>query len=203
MSGLAAVLEEAQRRGLIGPGPLESHIEHARTLAALIEAERGVPGRVLDVGSGGGLPGIVLAIVWSSAEVVLLDRRRRSERFLVHGTEALGLAGRVSVVGADAEVAAHDPELREQFDCVTARSVAPPPAALELSAAFAGVGGCVSISAGPDDVLWPAEACHALGLETPRTVRRDEVSLRLLVKSRSTPARFPRRSGVPAKRPLW
>ena len=109
---LTGALADAQRIGLIGPGPLEPAIEQARRFVnAVPDASR----LVIDLGSGGGLPGLVLAHgLPGEAHVVLVDRRERSTDFLRRAVSALGLGARTTVVAADATELGHDPRWRGQ-----------------------------------------------------------------------------------------
>src|ERR1051326_1153650 len=79
---------------------------------------------VVDVGSGGGLPGLVLKIALPDLEMTLVEADGRKAAFLVQACARLGLQG-VNVVGRRAEEAAHDAALRESFDGAVARAVAP------------------------------------------------------------------------------
>src|SRR5437660_8128574 len=112
---LRAVLEESRRLGFLGPGPVNPHIEGARALASLVGPP---PGRILDLGAGGGVPGLVLATEWPDADLTLLDASERRTSFLRAASERLGVASRVTVVEGRAEDLARSPALREQFTLV-------------------------------------------------------------------------------------
>src|SRR5690606_17211507 len=131
----------------------------------------GEGGRVLDLGSGGGVPGLVLAVRRPDLDVVLLDAMSRRCTFLEAAAAELGLAGRVRVVCERAEVAARDPELRGTFDVVVARSFAAPPVTAECAAGFLRVGGRLLVSEPPDhtgEERWPAAPLDELGLTVGR-----------------------------------
>ena len=93
--------------------------------------------RVADLGSGGGVPGIVLALRWASTDVALVESSSRRARFLRETVELLGVGDRVVVVEARAETAARDAGLREAFELVTARGFGPPAVTAEIAAGFA------------------------------------------------------------------
>src|SRR3984893_8034393 len=96
--------------------------------------------RVIDVGSGGGLPGLPLRLARHDLVLTLLEANQRKAAFLVQAAAPLGLA----VVGGAArraEEAGHDPRLRETFDFARARAVAPLPVLVELCLPFVAVGG--------------------------------------------------------------
>jgi 16S rRNA (guanine527-N7)-methyltransferase len=163
---------------------------------------------LVDVGSGGGFPGLPVAIA-TGWRVTLVEAVAKKARFLEEVVMALGLPAQV--VCARAEDAARDPALREAFGSATARAVASAPAVLELSLPFLFVGGVAAVQRGAlslEERRATSDAALLLGAELS-----DEIALEasaggaerriLLVTKRSpTPTRFPRRSGVPAKRPL-
>lgn len=162
------------------------------------------PARALDLGSGGGVPGLVLARVWPDSTWVLLDAHTRRTAFLTEAVEQLGLTGRVVVHNGRAEEAGRSPELRASFDLVTARGFGPPAVTAECAAPLLRVGGllvCSEPPGAPDD-RWPGEPLAQVGLRTDG-VLVDPVAIRRLVAVDECPSRFPRRVGVPGKRPLF
>jgi 16S rRNA (guanine527-N7)-methyltransferase len=195
-------LERARDLGFLGPGPVEAHLTHAIGLADDLHA-RGMPRpgmAALDLGSGGGVPGLVLVDRWPTTRWVLLDASERRTDFLAEAIEAMAVGHRVSVVRARAERAGRDPELRGGFDLVTARSFAPPAVTAECGAAFLTNGGLLAVSEPPvpDPTRWPRHALDELGLELVADGR-----WALLRQCVPLAERYPRREGVPAKRPLW
>src|SRR5580765_904046 len=96
--------------------------------------------RVVDVGSGGGLPGIPLKIVRPELEITLIEADQDKAAFLVYACAELGLEG-VEVVARRAEEAGHDPRLREAFDVAVARALAPMPVLAELCLGLVRIGG--------------------------------------------------------------
>jgi 16S rRNA (guanine527-N7)-methyltransferase len=165
-------------------------------------------GRVLDLGSGGGLPGLVLATYRPQLELTLLEARQRACRFLREAVTALDLA-RVTVVEARAEDAARRPDLRESFDAVVARSFGSPAVTAECAVGFLRPGGRLVVSEPPGDeegdgaaVRWSQPGLEELGLSPPAPGAGAGASYVLMEKRRSDD-RWPRRVGIPAKRPLW
>lgn len=153
------VLERARSLGFLGPGPLRVHIEHARQfLPPLAELDRG---RVLDLGSGGGLPGLVVALARPDLEVVLLDASNRRCAFLMWAVGTLGVDDRVSVwEGRAEELAARH---RDEFDAVTARGFGPPGQTVECALAYMRTGARLVLSEPPDRRPWRApslEGCE-------------------------------------------
>jgi 16S rRNA (guanine527-N7)-methyltransferase len=157
----------------------------------------------MDLGSGGGLPGLPLALVWPTTRWVLLDGSRTRAEFLQHAVTELGLTNRVQVIGERAEVAGRG-ELRATIDCVVARSFAGPAATAECGAPFLRVGGLLVVAEPPGGApeRWDAHGLALLGLEVDRRVS-GRTAYQVLRQGTACPDRFPRRVGVPAKRPLF
>lgn len=198
---LSEVLKEARELGLLGKGPIEAHVSHAEGFArAFIER----PSRVLDLGSGGGIPGLVLARAWVGSNFTLLDSTRRSSEFLSLAVDRLGIDDRVAVLTGRAEILGRDQRLRGYFDAVVARSFGPPAVVSECASPFLEPGGLLVVSEPPDELAgrWPAGPLGSLGLADDGAMS-GYPRLRRLLQIEPCPDRFPRRTGVPAKRPLW
>lgn len=200
---LIAALEDARAAGLLGPGPVQDQIAHAEALVSLI----GRPaGPVLDLGSGGGLPGLVLAGIWTETTVVLLDARQRAGEFLGAAVDRLGLADRVQIVVARAEDAARDPNWRGRCDLVVARAFGPPAVTAECAVGFLRAGGRLAVSEPPDAdaaTRWPPAGLEQLGLSPPEISRAGDATVALLTAAADPADGWPRRSGIPGKRPLF
>ena len=158
---------------------------------------------LVDVGSGNGLPGIPLAVA-TGARVLLVEPIKKRARFLRDTLEALGLDG--AVVDLRAEDAARDPAFREQYRTATARAVASAPAVAELTLPFLAIGGRALLQRGSlteheRDAV--ADAALVLGGAFIEERAVDgERRIVVLEKRSATSPRFPRKNGVPAKRPL-
>jgi 16S rRNA (guanine527-N7)-methyltransferase len=148
-------------------------------------------GSIVDVGSGGGAPGIPLAAALPERAVTLLESSRRKATFL----EAIAVEfPNVRVVWGRAE----EQEL-EQFGVALAKALAPPPVAAEWCLPLVDVGGAAILWVGAKaDVEALGRAAEQLGAERPE--RHD--GLVVLRKTSPTPRRFPRRPGIARKRPL-
>ncbi len=180
----------------------ERHIDDALTALPLLEHEP--PGAPLaDVGSGGGVPGLVLALALSPRPVLLIESHQRRAAQLVELAAALELVD-VRVAADRAEDLARGAE-RDAYGIVTARALAPPPVAAELCLPLARPGGLVVLYTGVADraaldVVAGQLAAEVASIEpVAGTERRHLVALR---KTGPTPERFPRRTGVAARRPL-
>jgi 16S rRNA (guanine527-N7)-methyltransferase len=157
---------------------------------------------VVDVGSGGGMPGIPLKIARPELRVVLVEADRRKAAFLVHAAARLDLD--VEVVAERAETAGHGP-LRETFDVAVCRALAPMPVLAELCLPFVRVGGrLLAMKAQVEDA---AAAIAALGggpaqiVPAPSAARERGIVV-VVPKLTPTPDAYPRRPGLPARRPL-
>ena len=202
---LAAVLEAAQRQGFLGPAPVAAHAAHAAAMADLIGPP---PGKVLDLGSGGGIPGLVFALAWPDTQIALLESRARCAAFLLEAVEALALSDRVEVIEARAEEAAHRPYLRATFALVTARGFGPPSTTAECAAGFLTPGGHLAVSEPPpsdaDPALrWPPAALAQLNLTPPEFRHATATTVAILTLTAIPPAAVPRKPNLPRKRPLW
>lgn len=182
------------------------------SLTCLAAVPIGTNARVIDVGSGAGLPGIPIAVVRPDLRVTLLEATRKKCRFLEDAVTALGLVG-ASVDCRRAEDAGHDPLLREAFDVAVSRAVADLAVLAELCLPLVKVGGLVLAMKGPrvgEEIAQGRRACAGLGGEVEFTrsftlSAPDEPAERVIVgirKVTATPEKYPRRAGTPSKRPL-
>lgn len=205
---LVPVLEEARHLGFLGPGPVEPHLEHAAGYAAAIEADAGAgwfPARAADLGSGAGLPGLPLALHFTATEWILVEAAVRRAAFLRAAVTELGLGDRVAVVEDRAEVVGRAPAYRGTVDLVVARSFGPPAVIAECAAPLLRIGGRAVISEPPggEPARWPAEGLALLGMAAATPVGARGAAYQVLRQATACPQRWPRRVGVPAKRPLF
>ncbi len=145
---LIEVLAGQQRLGHLGPTTVEDAIAHSSWLLDLAPAG----GLVIDVGSGGGLPGLVLAVRRPDLRVAMIDIRQRRTDALRRAVGRLGLGGRVEVVTDDvARVVAG--QRRQTGDLVTARAFGPLPVTLRWAGQLVREGGLVAVSLPPSPVV--------------------------------------------------
>jgi 16S rRNA (guanine527-N7)-methyltransferase len=157
---------------------------------------------VCDLGSGAGIPGLAIAINDADARVALVDSMAKRCAFLEEAVGALDLSDRVSVRCTRAEDLAR--VQREHFDGVVARSFGPPPVTAEIAAGLIRIGGALIASSAPaGESRWNPEVLERLGFGPPEIVVREGRSFIVVGKTAACPERFPRRAGMPAKRPLW
>jgi 16S rRNA (guanine527-N7)-methyltransferase len=179
------------------PAAFAEQILDALTLSADLE------GPLIDLGSGAGLPGIPLAIA-TGQPVVLVESVKKKAFFLNRALAALGLSG--EAIAVRAERLGVDPTFRERFSCATARAVASAPTVAELTIPFLALGGRALLQRGAlSDRERQAvmDAAPMLGAEfVEERFLGGERRVLILRKVAPTQARFPRRDGIPEKRPL-
>ena len=165
---------------------------------------------VIDVGTGAGLPGIPLKILLPDIRIVLLEATAKKTKFLHHVVATLGLND-VEIVVDRAEEVAHNARYRERFDLVLSRAVASLSTLVELTLPFCAVGGSfVAQKRGniEQEVNKASGAIAVLGgsLREIKSVDLEELNgeRRLIVIDKAGPAppEYPRRPGIPAKRPI-
>jgi 16S rRNA (guanine527-N7)-methyltransferase len=184
----------------------ERHVLDALTLVGplcSIEPE-GERLRVLDLGSGGGVPGLVLAAVLPQVEFTLVEATGKKAAFLEETAAALGLAN-ATVRAERAETLGHDPWLRATFDAVVARAVAPLPVVLECSIPFLRERGFLLAIKGakaPQEIEASRLALHKLHAVVAQALPTPTGTIVVVEKLRTTPRVYPRPAGTPGQKPL-
>jgi 16S rRNA (guanine527-N7)-methyltransferase len=171
--------------------PAEAWRVHVEGSLPALEHVRRFPGPIVDVGSGGGAPGIPLAIALPERAVTLLEPSARKCAFLERWSRELP---NVRVIRGRAEEQEPD-----RFGVAVAKALAPPPVALEWCLPLVAPGGAAVLLVGSSaDAEQAARVSAQIGGGVP------EVHPGVLVvpKVRETPDRFPRRAGVARKHPL-
>lgn len=161
----------------------------------------------IDVGTGAGFPGMVLAIFRPDLQVTLLDSLQKRIGFLERIAEKLGLVN-VQCIHARAEDMAQNPAYREQYDLATARAVAAMPVLTEYCLPFVKLGGEFAAMKGPSETA--SSAAHAVEILGGVIISEEEymleqVGMRRLIRIRKetpTAVTFPRRSDKIKKQPL-
>ncbi len=169
--------------------------------------------RIIDIGSGAGIPGLPLKLILPEADVTLLEANRKKCDFIEHVVENLGLDG-VDVINERAETAAHFDDLRERYDLATARVVAKLPVLAEYTLPFLKQGGVAVLPKGPDTEAVKSEsdkaayaademgAAPAIIQAVAHPGKSPTDHMVYWLKIRPTSDRYPRRVGIPSKRPL-
>jgi 16S rRNA (guanine527-N7)-methyltransferase len=157
---------------------------------------------VIDLGSGGGLPALPLALTHPHTRWVLVEAWGRRAALLRRSVRTLGLVARVEVLAQRAELVGRGPH-RGHADLVTARSFGPAAVTLECAAPLLRVGGEVRISVRQDEPAWPVSVLDRLGLDAPVQWTHGESAYRRCTLVRPSADDLPRRPGVPERRPLF
>jgi 16S rRNA (guanine527-N7)-methyltransferase len=187
--------------------PIDEQIDHALGFVwAVEEVSEGLADCALDLGSGGGVPGLVMASCWPTVSITLLDANERRTAFLTGEVSTWAGGTRVTVVRGRAEEVGGQAEFRQTFGLVTARSFGGPAVTAECGAPLLRTGGILVVSEPPDEdgSRWDPAGLEMVGLRALARLRFDgRFGYQVLVKTADTPDRYPRRVGIPAKRPLF
>lgn len=197
------MLRDARHLGFLGPGDVDVHVDHA---LAFLSLWPGSAHRALDLGSGAGTPGLVLALARPSSTWELVEANHRRATFLRAALRTLQLTDRVFVHAQRAEEVARGP-LRASLEVVVARSFGPPAVTAECAAPFLAPDACLIVAEPPADGpgssgRWPAAELHRLGLVADAR-ETTPVALRRFRQKARCPDQYPRRVGIPRKRPLF
>jgi len=199
----------AQLAGMISewPGLVSGPADQLIDDALVLLDHLGDAKRLVDVGSGGGLPGLPLKIARPELAVTLVEVDSGKAAFLVQACARLGLID-VEVVGRRAEEVGHDARYRESFDVAVARALAPLPVLVELCLPLVRMGGnLLAQKTDKEEVPAAQRAIELLGgalqsvSPAPSTARATGTIV-VIAKVGPTPSKYPRRSGVPARKPL-
>jgi 16S rRNA (guanine527-N7)-methyltransferase len=193
--------EEIERRLFLDALAMVPDLE--RACEALVDHD--AP-KLIDIGSGGGVPGLVLKIARPRLEVTLVDATGKKVAFLREVIADLGLAS-IRAVQGRAEELGRDPAYREQFDLATARAVATLPVLLEYVAPFLDEGGVALLPKGlaiEEELAAGRRAGALLGVEivSSRQLPVEDTRLVIARKVAPTASAYPRRTGLPSQRPL-
>jgi 16S rRNA (guanine527-N7)-methyltransferase len=186
------------------------HFLDSLTVTLVFKSPFGVSLSVIDVGTGAGIPGLPLKVLLPDIRLVLLEATAKKAAFLNHVRDKLGLDNTEIIIGR-AEDIAHSDQYRERFDIVLSRAVAPLPPLVELTLPFCAVGGSfIAQKKGAIDmeISQATRAINTMGGNL-REVKKvdlgefaDERYLVIIDKVSPTPPQYPRRPGIPKKRPL-
>lgn len=191
--------------------PHEITVKHFLDSLSCLLALKPRPGdKLVDVGSGAGFPGIPLRIACPQIELVLVESIGKKADFCRHIVELLGLDG-VQVVQARAELIGRSAEHRGRYDWAVARAVARLPVLLEYLLPLLRVGGAAIAQkgeSGPTEAKQAQPALEILGGELQQVIpvelpgASEAHYLIVVTKINETPAKYPRRPGIAAKRPI-
>ena len=203
------LLIEANKRTNLTTITDYQHVQTRHFLDSLICASVLTPtmisdSKVIDVGTGAGFPGLPIKIAFPDLHLTLLEATAKKTQFLNHVVKELDL-DRIRVITGRAEEVAHSPIERGKYDLVMARAVAKLPILVELCLPFCAVGGLLLAHKGQaveKEITDADRAIKILGGRLRETIQGGKGNLLILEKLQESPPQYPRRSGIPAKRPL-
>ena len=191
--------------------PQEIHVKHfLDSLTCLLAFRDASIGSLIDIGTGAGLPGIPIKIIYPKIHLTLVESVGKKAEFCRHVVSVLDLSG-VEVVQQRAETLGQDPAYREQYDWAVARAVAILPVLVEYLLPLVRVGGSMLAmkgESGPAEAHSSDHALRVLGGHLRQLVPvtlpgvAEERYLVVIDKVAATPRGYPRKVGIPAKRPL-
>lgn len=191
--------------------PEKIRVKHFLDSLTCVLVMRDTPmARVIDVGSGAGFPGLPLKIVYPSMRLTVVESVGKKAMFCQHIVDTLGLKG-VEVLQERAEVIGKQEQHRQNYDWALARAVAVMPVLMEYLLPLVRIGGYALAMKGESAPAEAHEAEHAIKVFgghlrqlVPVTLPsvEDERYLVVIDKVAATPEKYPRRVGIPAKRPL-
>jgi 16S rRNA (guanine527-N7)-methyltransferase len=204
---LRGLLARAQELGLIGGGPLDDHLCHSGAFVTQVCRLTTTGATVVDLGSGGGLPGLVLAASVIDRKIILVEARAARAAHLARALTELSLTGHAQVVCQRAEILGRDPRWRGAVDMVVVRSLARPAVVAELAAPLLRTGGSLVVSGPPEDeavVLqrWEGIDRAGLGLRVEGVAHRRPLLVRLR-QAEPCPVTFPRDPAAIRRRPAF
>ncbi len=201
--------ERVNLTAITDPGEIE--MRHFVDSLSCLKVMKPQPGlKVIDVGTGAGFPGLPLKIAYPTLDLTLVEATGTKVDFLEHIVTTLNLEG-VRLVNERAEMLGQMPEHRERYDWAVARAVAAMPVLAEYLLPLCKVGGHALAQKGESAHSETAEAEHAIGLLGGRLAQITPVELPTvaethylidLEKVATTPPQYPRRPGMPTKKPL-
>jgi 16S rRNA (guanine527-N7)-methyltransferase len=163
---LEDVLGTAQRLGTLGALPIPDVIAHSRQF---VDALEDITGSVMDIGTGAGVPGLIIAVDRPDLTLVLTDRREARMDALARGVTAMGIRDRVKVLTGDVAVLGQSPEHAAIYDAVVCRGFASPEVTATLARPLLKNGGTLIVSEPPtfDPTRWPEDLLNRLGFDPP------------------------------------
>lgn len=191
--------------------PKQIRVKHFLDSLSCTLALRNTPSdRVTDIGTGAGFPGLPLKIICPTINLTLVESVGKKAAFCQHITQTINLS-KVGILQERAESVAANPNEREKSDWAIARAVATLPVLVEYLLPLVRVGGyalAMKGESGPAEAQSAEQAIHILGGQIHQLIPvtlpgvEDQRYLVVIEKTVATPDRFPRRVGIPAKRPL-
>ncbi len=207
---MVEVLEEARGLGFLGPQPVAFHYGHALAFvdavhsAAVLDVRQGSSFQAMDLGTGGGVPGLVLAEFFPHVHWLLVDSMQRRTTFLRQAVQALGWEDRCEVVRGRAEELGRT-ALRSSVEVVVARGFGGPAELAECASPFLNTSGRLIVSEPPDSdgARWMGEGLGRCGMELSSVGQFRGFSFAFVVQESLAPDWCPRTAARRARSPLF
>lgn len=203
---LRGILERSQKLNFLGKPPIDDHIRNAMGFSNVIHGliEKNQTGKIYDLGSGGGVPALILIEEFKDWEFVLIERKKKRANFLHDAISLLKASERVEIVCAEAENAARNEKFAFGADFVTARSFGPPSTTAECACRLLKLNASLIVSEPPINTdRWVHENLSLTGLNPVKQIKFGDSTFQVLKQSHDPSDNLPRRAGVTRKRPLW
>ena len=166
--------------------------------------------KILDIGTGAGIPGLVAKIISPTSDVYLLDSNKKKCQFVEQACEKLNLS-KINIINQRAETIAHDRNFREKFDLSVSRAVGKLSELSELTLPFVKIGGISIALKGKninEEINLSKNASNIMGASPPSIVKITlpsysiDDSVVYWMKIKESPKNFPRKTGLPHKNPI-
>jgi len=203
---LRVILEKSQKLNFLGNPPIDDHIRNAKGFSQVIHNFTGLKknGKIYDLGSGGGVPALILIEELKDWEFVLIERKEGRANFLHEAINLLNASERVEIVCDEAENVARVENLAFGADFVTARAFGPPAVTAECACRLLKLNAFLIVSEPPSTTdRWRHEKLAPTGLNPIEHSKFEDSSFQVLQQSQKPLDNLPRRAGVTRKRPLW
>ena len=203
---LEEILLHAKKLNYLGKPPVQDHILNAKGFIQTIqELETNLEQvKLVDLGSGGGVPALILIDYFKNWEFILIERKEKRAEFLSWAVKKLNTGKRIEIICDEVENVARNSKYEATVDFVTARSFAPPPTTAECACRFLKKNRYLVVSEPPNTTnRWLNTALNETGLVPLKTTKQENGTFQTLELLETPGNRLPRRPGVPRKRPLW
>ena len=203
---LEEILIHAKNLNYLGKPPVQDHIFNAQGFIQTInELNTGLEKvKLVDLGSGGGVPALILVDYFKAWDFVLIERKEKRAEFLSWAVKKLNIEKRTEIICDEVENVARNSEYEATIDFVTARSFAPPPTTAECACRFLKKNRYLVVSEPPNSTnRWENKALKETGFIPLKTTKQKNGTFQVLELLEKPSNRLPRRPGVPRKRPLW
>ena len=203
---LHEILKKAQELNFLGNPPIDDHIRNANGFFQAIQnfSNGTTEGRIYDLGSGGGVPALILIQKLEKWSFVLIERKEKRANFLLEAINMLNVEARVEVICDEVENVARVQKYESSADFITARAFGPPAVTAENACRLLKKDGFLVVSEPPEETSrWTHEKLSLTGLTPVKYLRFQDSTFQVLQLVNTPKDNLPRKPGTPRKRPLW